>query len=223
MSTQMRRRLMMDYKNIKKDPPPGIEARPNPENISEWDCIILGPIGTIFEDGVYRLKMEFKDEYPINPPVLRFVTKMFHPNIYTNGDICLDILQKRWLPSYTITSILTSLQSLLDDPNCDSPANAEAAELFQKNRPEYNKRVHEVVMNSLLFSGKLSKKQERKLEHIDRTKVPYLDDLNVSDVENDLLSDEEDEIKTSSESTTSSSTDSSTETSSSSSEPMDEK
>uniref|UniRef100_A0A0K0FB75 Ubiquitin-conjugating enzyme E2 1 (inferred by orthology to a C. elegans protein) n=2 Tax=Strongyloides TaxID=6247 RepID=A0A0K0FB75_STRVS len=193
MSNQMRRRLMMDYKNIKNDPPPGIEARPNPENISEWDCIILGPIGTIFEDGVYRLKMEFKDEYPINPPVLRFITKMFHPNIYVNGDICLDILQKRWLPSYTITSILTSLQSLLDDPNCDSPANAEAAELFQKNRPEYNRRVSEVVMNSLLFNGKLTKKQERKLEHMDRTKIPYLEDLNVSDFEKDLFSDSDDD------------------------------
>ena len=56
---------------------------------------------------------------------------MFHPNIYTNGSICLDILQHNWSPIYDVCAILTSIQSLLTDPNPNSPANVQAAKLYQ--------------------------------------------------------------------------------------------
>ncbi|CAN0597534.1 unnamed protein product, partial [Laminaria digitata] len=52
-------------------------------------------------------------------------TDRFHPNIYNNGQICLDILQNQWSPIYDICAILTSIQSLLCDPNPASPANSE--------------------------------------------------------------------------------------------------
>jgi len=70
---------------------------------------------------------------------------MFHPNIYMDGQICLDILQNQWSPIYDISAILTSIQSLLTDPNPNSPANMEAAQLWNENRDQYNKRVMEVV------------------------------------------------------------------------------
>ena len=69
--------------------------------------------------------------------------------MYTNGDICLDILQKNWAPSTSIPALLTSIRSLLCDPNTDSPANAEAARLYDNNRREYYRRVREVVRKSL--------------------------------------------------------------------------
>ena len=75
---------------------------------------------------------------------------MFHPNIYNDGSICLDILQNMWSPVYDISSILTSIQSLLCDPNPKSPANNEAAELFHKNHKEYVQRVKEIVEYSLM-------------------------------------------------------------------------
>ncbi len=80
---------------------------------------------------------------------------MFHPNVYANGDLCLDILQNRWYiktnnrsPTYDVAAILTSIQSLLHDPNPNSPANAEAARLFSDSRKEYYKRVRETVEES---------------------------------------------------------------------------
>ena len=71
-------------------------------------------------------------------------TKMFHPNVYASGAICLDILQDKWAPTLKVSSVLMSIQSLLDDPNPASPANSEAAELFEKNRPEYEAKVSTV-------------------------------------------------------------------------------
>ena len=65
--------------------------------------------------------------------------------MYANGDLCLDILQNRWSPTYDVSAILTSVQSLLHDPNPNSPANAEAARLFTDNKKEYVKRVKESV------------------------------------------------------------------------------
>ena len=73
---------------------------------------------------------------------------MFHPNVYASGELCLDILQNRWSPTYDVSSILTSVQSLLNDPNISSPANVEAANLYKDHRSQYVKRVRETVENS---------------------------------------------------------------------------
>ena len=77
--------------------------------------------------------------------MVKFTTKMFHPNIYQDGSICLDILKERWSPSYDVTAILTSIQSLLSDPNPSSPANNVAAQLLRDNPREYEKRVRACV------------------------------------------------------------------------------
>jgi ubiquitin-conjugating enzyme E2 A len=69
--------------------------------------------------------------------------------VYENGAICLDILQKAWSPIYTVAGVLTSIQSLLSDPNPNSPANGEASKLYCEDRAEYIRRVQEVVMESL--------------------------------------------------------------------------
>ncbi|PIO13002.1 Ubiquitin-conjugating enzyme E2 A [Aquarana catesbeiana] len=68
--------------------------------------------------------------------------------VYADGSICLDILQNRWSPTYDVSSILTSIQSLLDEPNPNSPANSQAAQLYQENKREYEKRVSAIVEQS---------------------------------------------------------------------------
>lgn len=70
------------------------------------------PHDTPFEDGTFKLTIEFTEEYPNKPPTVRFVSKMFHPNVYADGGICLDILQNRWSPTYDVSAILTSIQVL---------------------------------------------------------------------------------------------------------------
>lgn len=78
------------------------------------------PAETPFEDGTFRLTLSFEETYPNKPPTVRFLSKMFHPNVYANGELCLDILQNRWSPTYDVAAILTSIQSLFNDPNPNS-------------------------------------------------------------------------------------------------------
>ncbi|XP_021439898.1 ubiquitin-conjugating enzyme E2 A isoform X1 [Oncorhynchus mykiss] len=113
MSTPARRRLMRDFKRLQEDPPAGVSGAPSENNIMVWNAVIFGPEGTPFEDGTFKLTIEFTEEYPNKPPTVRFVSKMFHPNVYADGSICLDILQNRWSPTYDVSSILTSIQCLI--------------------------------------------------------------------------------------------------------------
>ena len=74
---------------------------------------------------------------------------MFHPNVYSDGSLCLDIIQDNWSMIYTVSSILTSIQSLLTDPNANSPANPEAAKMYTENVKEYRKRVRKIAQRSI--------------------------------------------------------------------------
>uniref|UniRef100_A0A8C6CBB7 UBC core domain-containing protein n=1 Tax=Monodon monoceros TaxID=40151 RepID=A0A8C6CBB7_MONMO len=72
---------------------------------------------------------------------VRFLSKMLHPNVYADGSVCLDILQDQWSPIHEVASLLTSIQSLLDEPNPNSPANRQAAQLYQENKRGDEKRA----------------------------------------------------------------------------------
>lgn len=71
------------------------------ENLFVWSATIFGPPETPWEGGVYSLRLTFNDQYPEKPPRVRFTAEMFHPNVYTDGTLCLDIIQDKWSPIYT--------------------------------------------------------------------------------------------------------------------------
>ena len=149
MSSVAKMRLMKDLKICNKsDDVTNVYAMPTSNNFFVWEAIIFGPQDTIWEGGTFKLILEFDEEYPNKAPVVTFKTKMFHPNIYADGSICLDILTNQWSPIYDVSTVLVSIQSLLSDPNPNSPANSEAAKLYVENKKEYNKRVWECVFNS---------------------------------------------------------------------------
>ena len=140
---------MKDLKKIQSEEnDESITAVPEDDNILKWSAIIFGPDDTEWEGGVFKLKMVFSDQYPNKPPEVQFLTKIFHPNVYNDGRICLDILQNNWSPVYDVQSILISVQQLLTDPNNKSPANNEASQMHQNNYKEYVRRVKECVQKS---------------------------------------------------------------------------
>ena len=147
--TEAVKRIMHDLKKISKANLDQISASPDGDDIMNWTCLIFGPDDTIWEGGIFQLKMTFDENYPIRPPKVIFTTEMFHPNIFKDGNICLDILKQNWSPTYDVMAILSSIQLLLNEPNPASPANGEAAELFLRNKREYDRRVKEIVEKSL--------------------------------------------------------------------------
>lgn len=141
---------MSDLKAITADCPPGVSASPLSESdLFTWVASIVGPDESPFEGGIFQLRIQFPDQYPEKPPRVRFITEMFHPNLFPDGTLCLDILQDKWKPIYTVGSILTSIQSLLTDPNLASPANPEAARLLATNPKEYKRRVRRLAEKSV--------------------------------------------------------------------------
>jgi len=145
------KRLQKDYQDIVANGRDhGILVRLSNGDLLSWEAVITGPEDTPWEGGLFRLTLHFSESFPIRPPEVRFVTPVFHPNIYVDGRVCLSILQSSWSPSLSVQSVLLSLQSLLSDPNPNSSANAEAGALLLKNPNEYCKRVLDSVEASVL-------------------------------------------------------------------------
>lgn len=143
---------MKDLQKLKNEPLDGIFADPNPENLLHWRAIITGPPDSPYYSGTFFMSIHFSEDYPVRAPSVKFVNKIFHPNVYENGDICLDLLQNRWSPSYDVGMLLCAIRSLLTDPNVDSPANSEAATLLKERPGEFRWRVHRCVNESLFDS-----------------------------------------------------------------------
>ncbi|CAF1650986.1 unnamed protein product [Adineta ricciae] len=150
-ATTAQRRLMRDLRDLTQNPVEGINAAPvSADNIFQWNAILDGPDDSLFEDASFVLTLKFPQDYPNHPPDVKFVTKVFHPNIYMDGSICLDILQQRWSASLDVSTLLVSIRSLLTDPNPASPANSEAAMLYQNHRRDYERRVREYIDQQIM-------------------------------------------------------------------------
>ena len=137
------KRLHKEYEDIKNDPPSYISAGPVNDNLYEWEAVLIGPKETPYQDGIFILEVLIPNDYPIKPPNVIFKTRIFHPNINHNGNICLDILKNNWNPSLTISKILLSICSLLNDPNIEDPLVPDIAKLYQENVTEYIKTAKE--------------------------------------------------------------------------------
>ena len=104
---------MRQFMELRKSKIVGCIASPVETDVLLWKAQINGPEDSTWEGGVFKLEMRFSEEYPDEPPKVKFLTKMFHPNIYENGDICVDMLQKGWVATYGVENILISLQVCL--------------------------------------------------------------------------------------------------------------
>ena len=139
---------MSDFKNLVSQQSKTFMASPFKENLRKWAAVILGPEDTAWAGAALCLSLDFTDEYPTKPPTVKILTRMFHPNVYNDGSICLDILKEKWSPAYDVSSVLVSIQNLLTDPNPQSPANGEAANLYVRDRNGFDMRVAKIAEDS---------------------------------------------------------------------------
>lgn len=138
------RRIQKELKEMELDPPFGISGSPkDKKNINLWDCVLVGPEDTPYSGGIFQMFIKFPADYPFKPPKIRFKTKIYHCNISKEGNICLDILKKKWKPSITISGVLRGIQTLLRHPNCDDPLNLKAGNMFKRNEKKYKEIARE--------------------------------------------------------------------------------
>jgi len=148
-------RLAKEFENLTKDPVENVIFEIKNDNILEWTFILFGPHGSPYEGGVYTGEIKFPSNFPFSPPVVRFTCKLFHPNVYPDGNICISILHEgidefgyehdslRWNPIQQVRTIFKSIIILLDDPNPDSAANMDAGLLFKNDKKAYYKKIRE--------------------------------------------------------------------------------
>ena len=117
---------------------PGCSAGPVGDDLLNWQGIIVGPEGTPYVGGVFKLEIKFPSDYPYKAPKVTFATPIYHCNINRAGNICLDILKDKWSPVLTIGKVLLSICSLLSDPNPDDPLAPEIAEVFRNDRAKHD-------------------------------------------------------------------------------------
>ncbi|CAO1620369.1 unnamed protein product [Jaminaea pallidilutea] len=127
------KRIIKETERLIADPAPGINATPHEDNLRYFDVNIAGPGGSPFEGGQFKLELFLPEEYPMAPPKVRFLTKIYHPNIDKLGRICLDILKDKWSPALQIRTVLLSIQALLSAPNPDDPLDNGVAEHWKRD------------------------------------------------------------------------------------------
>jgi len=139
------KRIQKELKDITENPPYHCSAGILDENIYNWSASIIGPENSPYKGGIFKLLINFPEDYPFHPPKIRFVTKIYHCNINNSGGICLDILKDQWSPALTISKILLSICSLMDDPNPDDSLMPEIADLYKNNKIKHD-------MNAVLYT-----------------------------------------------------------------------
>jgi len=126
------KRLKSELMSLMMSGSPGISAFPEADNLLSWVGTITGASGTVYDNLTFKIAMKFPPNYPYSPPAIKFDTPCYHPNVDDKGNICLDILKEKWSAVYNVQTILLSLQSLLGEPNNESPLNGQAAQLWDK-------------------------------------------------------------------------------------------
>lgn len=115
------------------------------DNLYMWYATITGAEDTAYNGLVYKLKIEFPNNYPFAPPKMKFLNNMFHPNVDEQGNICLDILKDKWTPVLNVTKALLSILAIMAEPNPSSALNMDAATLFTSNMEDYAARVRKEI------------------------------------------------------------------------------
>ncbi|KAM7142130.1 ubiquitin-conjugating enzyme E2 D2 isoform 2-T2 [Molossus nigricans] len=166
------KRIHKELNDLARDPPAQCSAGPVGDDMFHWQATIMGPNDSPYQGGVFFLTIHFPTDYPFKPPKVAFTTRIYHPNINSNGSICLDILRSQWSPALTISKeeiavplileyilsplervgfssiciplfLLLSICSLLCDPNPDDPLVPEIARIYKTDREKYNRIARE--------------------------------------------------------------------------------
>eukprot|EP01023_Acetabularia_acetabulum_P058728 TRINITY_DN6976_c0_g1_i3.p1 TRINITY_DN6976_c0_g1~~TRINITY_DN6976_c0_g1_i3.p1 ORF type:complete len:288 (+),score=41.77 TRINITY_DN6976_c0_g1_i3:54-917(+) len=166
MQTQSSQKVQKELRQLKQDPPPDVEVFQENDRLAEVSAKIRGPENTPYEGGEFRVRLFLPAEYPAQPPKAVFLTRIFHPNVATNGDICVNVLKREWKPDYGLRNVFQVIRCLLIEPNPESALNEEAGRLIMENFDDYRRqaalltKVHAKIGANCLSLAKQPKQQQ---------------------------------------------------------------
>lgn len=133
------KRIQKELAEISADPPADCYAGPNGDNIYQWIATILGPTGSAYHGGVFFLDITFPTDYPFKPPKVVFKTRIYHCNVDSSGQVCLDILKDNWSPAFTISKVLLSVSFLLINAKPYDPLVPSIAHQYLTDQAEHDR------------------------------------------------------------------------------------
>lgn len=172
-------RVIKEFKNMKEEHDVNINKKKEGNGtycfVLSQDCLqsnnikyyhgwLNGPLDSAYEDGQFEFELTLNDEHPFKPPKFKFKTKIYHPNIDDDVGVCLDILKSQWSPALTVSKVLSSVRSLLNDPNPDDPLRPDASNLFKSNKELYLKEVAKYMWSYALSNDIIEKYKKEKNE-----------------------------------------------------------
>lgn len=154
ISNQVSKRIKKDINDCITEPMLSIlSLGQNLSNTNKIDFTLTGPKDTPWEDSIMNGYITIPNDYPFSPPILQFTSKTNHPNIYTDGRVCLSILNKTkdefgyfkeselWSPVQNLRSVFISIISLFHEPNLDSPADLDSCILYRNDKKKLTKLI----------------------------------------------------------------------------------
>ena len=158
--------LFKELRTLKKEPVEGFRiVQVDESDLYEWIVAIYGPPSTVYEGGCFKAIIRFGGDYPFTPPTFRFLTRIWHPNIYENGEVCISILhppsnttqggelpEERWNPAQNVRTVVMSIISMLNEPNTFSPANVDASIMYRDFKAGKSKRYQDWVQRCVADS-----------------------------------------------------------------------
>lgn len=154
LSPQVVRQVYKELKSLATEPIEGIQVTANEEDVSEIQAILDGPQGTPYAGGIFKMKLCLTREFPASPPKGFFTTKIFHPNVSSSGEICVNVLKKDWHSKMGIRNVLLTVKCLLIHPNPESALNEEAGRLLLEHYQDYASRAKLMTEIHAMPNGK---------------------------------------------------------------------
>ncbi|XP_074856415.1 ubiquitin-conjugating enzyme E2 D1 isoform X2 [Carettochelys insculpta] len=160
------KRIQKELSDLQRDPPAHCSAGPVGDDLFHWQATIMGPPDSAYQGGVFFLTVHFPTDYPFKPPKIAFTTKIYHPNINSNGSICLDILRSQWSPALTVSKE-QRLRLRGDHPRTHKVPEEKDCKAFQAGRPgRYSESAREKLQRSQQWRRRGSCGRRRLVLHI---------------------------------------------------------